>query len=218
MARQPRKRHATSLVGTQVDHHVARRRHRIPGHGHHSTGRCRLGKTAETSGIVSIVYLGDDAILFRTPLHARPGEAGAAVLRHRAADRQSAAGREVRLPPGTERQQATVDLGEHAEVDPRRYSAGHRSQWLSRIRWCHRVALQREWQSGHQCDCFHRLTCHFSFSSKRRKTTERTNAHYNRSRHWLLMSISRVKCQHCLAVWSSDCNDLPLKRSTFGRK
>lgn len=72
----------------QVDHHSPRRRHCLPGDGHQPAGGRGLG---------------DDAVLLRLPLHARPREAGkvrpwaADFLRRRSTDRREDGGRELHV-------------------------------------------------------------------------------------------------------------------------
>lgn len=93
VARRPGTSHGTPDGRAQVDHHTARRRHSVLGHGHKSSW-CR--------------GLGDDAVVFRTSFHARVGKARkvrrpSTVFRHRAVDRQSETVRKLRVQAGAQR-------------------------------------------------------------------------------------------------------------------
>uniref|UniRef100_A0A4D5RBW7 Putative secreted protein n=1 Tax=Ixodes scapularis TaxID=6945 RepID=A0A4D5RBW7_IXOSC len=124
----------------QVHHHPAGGGHSVPGHGHQPAGGRGLGH---------------DAVVLRPPLYAGAGEAGEvrrapAVLRRGAAHRLAQAGRQLHLPPGAERPQASPHLGGHSPQHPRGRSGGHHEQRLPRLRHQHRPAVRRQRQPRHQ--------------------------------------------------------------------
>lgn len=93
VARRPGTSHGTFDGRAQVDHHTARRRHSVLGHGHKSSRRGRLGH---------------DAVVFRTSFHARVGKTRkvrgpSTVFCHCTVDRQPEAVRELCVQAGAQR-------------------------------------------------------------------------------------------------------------------